>query len=51
MFGNDIKTTSQCEQLLCEICDIMAGFAYNSGVKEPEEVLAKAKKIFLKLEA
>ncbi len=54
MFGNDIQSTSKCEQLLGEIYDlrnIMVKFSYNMGLNEPEEVLTKAKKHFVRLEA
>ena len=54
MFGSCTKTTSQCEQLLCEIYDlrnIMVGFAYGSPDTEPASVLTQAKKPFQKLEA
>ena len=54
MFGDDRKTTSQCEQLLCEIYDlrnIMVGFAYGDPATEAASILANAKKHFNKMEA
>lgn len=54
MLGSDGKTTSQCEQLLCEIYDlrnIMVGYAYGSPDTKPETVMKSAKGHFKKLEA
>ena len=54
MFGDDNGSTSECEQLLCEIYDlrnVMTGYCYGSGATEVSSVLAGAKKHFSKLEA
>ena len=53
MFGSDDKTTSQCEQLICEIYDlrnVMIKYAYGPPGTEPDKVLSEAKRHFSKLE-
>lgn len=56
MYGSDENTTSQCEQLLCELYDlrnIMVGHSYGSAKSDvaSKETLEKAKIHFKKLEA
>jgi len=54
MLGDDAKTTSQCEQLLCEIYDlrnIMVQYAYGSSEVDPKGVLQNAMKHLQKLES
>ncbi len=54
MLGSDSKTTSQCEQLLCEIYDlrnVMVGFAYGSPDTEPASIMNTAKTHMQKLES
>jgi len=55
MYGCDENTTSQCEQLLCEIYDlrdVIVKYSYGgSGEASPKDTLQSAKKHFKKLEA
>lgn len=54
MLGDDESSTSDCEQLLCEIYDlrnVMVQHAYGSGPADPSSVLAGGKKHFSKLES
>jgi hypothetical protein len=56
MYGADDNTTSQCEQLLCELYDlrnIMVGYSYGGDKDDgvPSRTLEKAKGHFKKLEA
>jgi hypothetical protein len=54
MLGSDIKSTSQCEQLLCEIYDLrdfVVRFAYGPTDACPKEMLTNAKKHLSKLES
>mmetsp|Transcript_73 Transcript_73/g.109 ORF Transcript_73/g.109 Transcript_73/m.109 type:complete len:372 (+) Transcript_73:2-1117(+) len=54
MLGNDVPSTSNCEQLLCELYDlrnIIVKFSYGDAMKNPEDVLTMAKKHFVRLEA
>lgn len=53
MLGNDEVTTSQCEELLCEVYDlrnVMTGFAYGPS-DDAAAVVQAAKKHFQKFEA
>lgn len=53
MYGGNENTTSQCEQLLCEIFDlrnIMVGYCYG-GTQSPKDTLQNARGHFKKLEA
>ena len=54
MFGDDKTSTSQCEELFCEIYDvrnIIVDSAYGAPAMETASILKNAKKHFNKFEA
>ncbi len=53
MFGDDEKSASECEQLVCELYDfrnVMTGFAYGPKDADVSSVIANGKKHLNKLE-